>query len=187
MAAFDIGLANLLGIAVYSASVLVATVTAVRVRQAVPGGLALWLAVALFFVGLAAFRLVGAEETIRQALRGMLVERMEYGERRTFQTAAVIACLVVFGIGAYFHLPRMARWPLWRAMTAASVVLLLLLYSLRIISLHGVDRLLYASIGPVHFNHLLELVPIAAIWFAAWQCTHIAAGERRSPGATSEA
>ncbi|WP_310534820.1 hypothetical protein [Novosphingobium sp.] len=172
MAAFDLGVANLLGIAVYLASALVAVVTAVQTRRDAPGKPSLWLVVAAVFVGLALFRLSGAEEAIRQALRTMLVERMEYEERRVFQTGAVLACLTVVGIGAYFYVPRMVLWPRWLAMTSASLGALAVLYALRIISLHGVDRILYASIGPLHFNHVLELMPIAAIWLAAWDYRH---------------
>lgn len=179
MAAFDLGLANLLGIAVYLASALVAAMTAVQTRRVAPAGPSLWLVVAAVFVGLALFRLAGAEDTIRQALRGLLVEQREYGERRVFQTGAVVICLLAVGIGAFLYVPRMVQWPLWLAMTAASLGVLGVLYALRLISLHGVDRLLYASVGPVHFNHVLELLPIAAIWFAAWDCRRSALGQGR--------
>ncbi len=118
---------------------------------------------------------------IRQALRGMLVNRMEYDERRVFQNGAALACLAAVGIGAYLYLPRMVLWPKWLAVTAASLGLIALLYSLRIISLHGVDRILYASVGPVRLNHLLELLPIAAIWFAAWDYRHAALRRGQRP------
>lgn len=182
MVAFDLGVANLLGIAVYLASALVAVMTAVQTRREVPGKPALWLAVAVVFVGLGLFRLSGAEEVIRQALRAMLIDRMEYDERRVFQTRAVLACLVAVGIGVFLYVPRMVLWPRWLAMMAASLGALVVLYVLRIISLHGVDRILYASIGPVHFNHVLELLPIAAIWLAAWDYRHgaVRRGRRRS-------
>lgn len=185
MAVFEIGAANLLGIAVYLASATVAIFTALRAAKAVSGGRMFWVAVSLIFVGLAVFRLLGAEEVIRQALRGLLIERMEYNGRRELQAAAVLTCLVASGIGLFMALPRAVHWPLWLAIASGSLVFMALLYSLRIISLHGVDRVLYASIGPLHVNHLLELLPIAAIWYAAWDFGQFGfARHRRSQSAS---
>ncbi|MFM6931747.1 MAG: hypothetical protein ACKOUT_05845 [Novosphingobium sp.] len=168
MAVFDIGLANLVGIVIYLASALVAIATAIQTAKFVPDRRVFWIGVSGVFVGLAVFRLFGAEEVIRQALRGYLIEHMEYQERRIFQTSAVLVCLAVCGLGLVLTLPRLVRWPLWRLLAAGGIGMLALLYSLRIISLHGVDRILYAGVRPLHFNHLLELTAIAAIWYSAW-------------------
>jgi hypothetical protein len=180
MAVFEIGPANLVGIVVYLASAAVAILTAIRAAKFVPDRRIFWLAISGVFIGLAVFRLYGTEEVIRQALRRYLIEQMEYNERRVFQTGAVLACIAASGISLVLALPRMVRWPLWRAIVTGSMVAIALFYSLRIISLHGVDRLLYAGIGGFHINHLLELLPIAAIWYAAWLYRQHGSDPRRS-------
>lgn len=180
MAVFEIGPANLVGIVVYLASAVVAILTAIQAAKFVPSRRTFWIGVFAVFVGLAVFRLFGAEEAIRQALRSYLIEQMEYNERRVFQTAAVVACLAVSGLGLVLALPRMVHWPLWRAIAMGSLIVIALLYGLRIISLHGVDRILYAGIGPLHFNHVLEILPIAAIWCAAWLYRQHGSDPRRS-------
>lgn len=168
MSFLQIGGANLVGIAIYLATCLAAIATALRLPKSVRHGRVVWLIVAALFLGLALFRLGNGEEAIRQALRGYLLAEHEYEGRRTFQTLAVFACMGFAGLAAFWAIIRFAHWPVWRIVVAASLGSLGVLYCLRIISWHNVDRLLYASLGPLHFNHVLELLPIVVIWHAGW-------------------
>jgi len=176
MSFLQIGAANLVGIAVYLATCLAAIATALRVPKSLHHGRVTWLVVAYLFLGLALFRLGNGEEEIRQALRSYLLVENEYNSRRTFQAFALLICMALAGIGAFWAVVRFAHWPVWRIVIAASIGALGLFYCLRIISLHSVDRLLYASLGPLHFNHVLEALPIALIWYTGWT-----AHWRRSP------
>lgn len=190
MALFEIGVANLLGIAVYLASAAVAIATAVAAQKAIPRRSTFWIAVCAVFLGLAAVRLAGAEEAIRQALRGYLIEQREYGGRHLVQAGAVLATLAACAIGIVLLLPRVLRWPLWQILVSGSLAFLTLLYVVRIISLHAVDRLLYAGVGPLRFHYVLELLPIAAIWYAAWLFRQhgpdARAGRARRPSSTRQ-
>lgn len=177
----QIGAANLVGILVYLATSLAAIATALRVPKSVLHGRATWLAVAALFFGLALFRLGNGEDVIRQALRGYLLVENEYSSRRTFQAVAVLVCLGLAGLLGLWAIFRFAHWPRWRIVIAASLGALALFYCLRIISLHSVDRLLYASLGPLHLNHLLELLPIIAIWYTGWT-THWRASSPKGRG-----
>lgn len=168
MSFLQIGPANLVGIMVYLATCLAAIATALRVPKSVHHGRAAWLTVAALFLCLVLFRLGNGEEAIRQALRTYLYAENEYQSRRTFQAIAAFACVILAGLAAFWSIIRFAHWPRWRIVIAASLGVLGLFYCLRIISLHSVDRLLYASLGPLHVNHLLELLPIAVIWHAGW-------------------
>lgn len=171
MSFLQIGAANLVGVMVYLATCFAAIVTALRVPKTVHHGRATWLTVAAVFFGLALFRLGNGEEAIRQALRGYLHAENEYQSRRTFQALAAAACMVLAGLAGLWAIVRFAHWPRWRIVIAASLGALGLIYCLRIISLHSIDRLLYASLGPLSVNHLLELFPIAVIWYIN-QVTH---------------
>lgn len=164
----EIGAANLLGIVIYLASALVAIVAARRAEKSGPDARAIWIAVCCVFLGLALFRISGSEETLRQWLRNSLFNDETYQSRGAVQIGALVTCLA----GAIYLvacvLPHVARRPQWQMLLAGSAGWLALLYCLRIISLHGVDSILYTSIGQLHFNHLLELLPIIAAWYAAW-------------------
>ena len=123
-------------------------------RRAVWG----WLAVAVIFIGLIAFRLTNGEDLTRQALRDLLMERHYYESRRALQRP--LAALLVLATSVAIF----AAWRWWprgegRPATLLRVGILAAaayvpLNLLRIVSLHDVDRLLYAR--PVPPNWIVD-------------------------------
>lgn len=137
---------------------LAAAVTARRSRQ-MPGHVWTWLLLALFFAALVALRLLDVEETVRDSLRAAMRSEGSYRERRDLQGPIVAAIILLTGAGALALLYRTTRNLRGRrnvARVAALVAALamLVLVTLRMISLHAIDALLY---GPLKLNWLIDL------------------------------
>lgn len=118
-----------------------------------------WLLLALFFALLVALRLLDIEEIVRNGLREAMRADGSYGARRGFQTPIVAAILAIAGTGGLVLLYRLSRNVKGRrnkARTVAMVAALAMLFlmTLRMISLHAVDALLY---GPIKINWLVDL------------------------------
>lgn len=135
------------------AACLFAARTAFRFRQP-PAHWKIWVAIALVFALLAGLRAMGAEEALRDALRDTLRSGGLYAQRRDIQLPiAVIAVLSGTALGALVlgllsrRLRGMREFTLFGA--TAAVMGMALLMTLRIISLHQIDVLLY---GPLKLN-----------------------------------
>lgn len=137
---------------------LAAAITARGSRQ-LPGHVWTWLVLALFFAALVPLRLFEIEETVRDSLRAALRAEGNYRERRDIQGPIVAAIIMLVGAGALALLYRTTRNVRGRrnvARVAALVAALamLVLITLRMISLHAIDALLY---GPVKLNWVIDL------------------------------
>lgn len=128
-----------------------------------------WLVIAGFFALLAASRLYGIEEGLRQSLRLALLDEGSYDLRREYQRP-LAAAVVVVGAAAGFALAyRIVTGPRGRrAMTIAVAKLataaMAVLIGLRVVSLHMVDAVLY---GPPKLNWLIDMGSSLAVLGAA--------------------
>jgi hypothetical protein len=118
-----------------------------------------WLFIAAFFVLLAAMRLSGAEEAVREFLRGWLVADGEYASRRAIQ--APIVAIFVCVLAALAFWARRASASRGRARVSAAVAwawrgvaVMAVLIMLRLISFHPIDGLLY---GRLRLNWILDI------------------------------
>ena len=107
-----------------------------------------WLCLALLFVGLIAWRLTGAEEYLRDTIRGWMREQGQYDDRRTYQrpvAAAVVALVFAVIAWQFFRFGRglQGRRNFAAIAGAASGGAMILLVTLRMISLSPIDKLLY--------------------------------------------
>ena len=142
-----------------------------------------WIAVAALFVGAAAWRLGNGEGRVQAMLRGGLEEGGQYASRYGLQ-APVIAVFVLVAVLACGWLAwRWRSMPVHRALSAAGALGLLAFSMVRLISFHPLDRLIYASFGPLRLNYLIELALIGAVAAGAWLLWSGAAHKRvRSRG-----
>ena len=137
---------------------LVAAIAASRSRQA-PGHRWMWLALALFFAGLAALRMLEIEDMVRDAMRQSMRDEGVYSERRSVQRPIVASLVVLVGAGGSLLLYRWGlglrgRRNVARLAAVLAACAMLFLMALRLISLHAIDVLLY---GPLKLNWIVDL------------------------------
>ena len=119
----------------------------------------IWVAIAVAFVALAAVRVTGLEDLLRESLREALRADAAYADRRAVQRPLAAIALAGVSLGAMILLWRQSRSVRGRrnvallVATGATMVMGLLI-ALRIISLHQVDSLLY---GPLKLNWAIDL------------------------------
>lgn len=135
-----------------------AAMVASRHRQS-PNHARTWLVIGLAFALLAAMRITGLEEIVRDLFRDVLRVEGTYADRRSIQRPLAVAVIFgVMGLAAWvlYRQSRRARGRRDLALLAAvaSVILMLLLLGLRIVSLHQLDRLLY---GPLKLNWVTDI------------------------------
>ena len=145
----------------YMAVVLLCVQAALAARKAGRGRgeLTGWLLVALAFCLLVLVRVSGAEDIVREILRGVLRDRGAYEMRGDVQVPLVLATLAIC---AAIFVAMVRKWRRLRDRRLRRLVLLsrfalagyLPLFALRLVSLHATDRLLYA--GPVKINWLAD-------------------------------
>lgn len=155
-----------------AAACLAAAISA-RVLRQPPGHFWTWLLLALFFAALIALRLFDTEEMVRSSLREALRAEGSYRERRSFQKPIVALILAIAGIGGLLLMYRLSRnirgrRNIARVVAMAAAIVMLLLMTLRMVSLHAVDALLY---GPAKFNWLVDIgasftVVLAGLYYA---------------------
>lgn len=128
-----------------------------------------WAGCGLFFCLLAASRLSGLEDLIRNGARGMLKRSGHYADRWDWQAPAMAAALLVLAIMAI----PVVRWQIrdvrqvlsrQAAWARLGVLAMVGLIALRLISLHSTDRLLY---GPLHLNWLVDIGATLAVGVSA--------------------
>jgi UDP-N-acetylmuramyl pentapeptide phosphotransferase/UDP-N-acetylglucosamine-1-phosphate transferase len=128
-----------------------------------------WIVIALVFLLLAAMRGSGLEELIRQSLRDLLRLEGVYYERRSYQRWLAVAVILgisgLFAAGLWWQLRKTrARRSTALLAAQASTLVMVMLVSLRIVSLHQVDQLLY---GPIKLNWFADLGASLATFAAA--------------------
>jgi hypothetical protein len=129
-----------------------------------------WRALALLFVGLAGWRLSGAESVIQAFARHLAQNAGSYASRREWQGPVVALAVLAFaGIAAWAFLgPRGDRNVHWSRFAALG---LLAYTAVRLVSLHAADAFVYASIGPFHVNHFIDLgLALTVAYFAVLSC-----------------
>lgn len=116
-----------------------------------------WYAIAAIFAGLAIWRVLNGDAWLHDISRAQLIGEEAYRERRGPQWIAVMAVALAMALGlvAAYRWSRSLKRP---DRIALSLAIILLAYSLvRAISLHAVDRIIYAFAGPVNFNRVFDL------------------------------
>lgn len=133
-----------------------------RAGLAQAGARAHWAGVAACFLALAAWRLFEGEAALQEIARQAAHSTGDYDRRREWQ-GPVVAMAVLLAA------PAMG-WIAWSArgippvMWSRMATLGLLAYSaVRAISFHPVDVLIYAGIGRLHLNHVIDLGLCAAV------------------------
>ena len=128
-----------------------------------------WLGLAILFLILILLRGLGIEEWLRDAMRDALRSGGNYAERRS--TQGVIASIVLVAVGAagFWWLYRTTQKLRGRRNLATVVALasgsaMAFLLSLRLISLHMIDRLLY---GPIKLNWVMDAGTTAIVLASA--------------------
>lgn len=118
-----------------------------------------WLALAGFFVLLAALRLLGFEELLRAELRESLRSSATYGNRQDYQRPIVAGFTVIAAIATSWLASRTIRLAKGRRNIAVVTgvvggLAMVFLITLRLISLHPIDALLY---GPAKLNWIGDI------------------------------
>ena len=149
---------NLAGALVYLAVAALAVRAALQARSlGRPGAVAFhWWAIALVFAGLAAWRVAGGEALAQGFARSLAVNAGSYAARREWQVPLVGLAVLAGAVGTAWAFASRRTDPSvhWSRFAALG----LLAYSaVRMVSLHAVDAFLYASVGPFHLNHFIDL------------------------------
>ena len=119
-----------------------------------------WFGCGTFFIGLAALRFFEVEERTRAALRLLARAAGAYDGRAAVQLPLAVMTLAALLLAALFIRRVLRKGNSTRASWSLRLALLgaagfIPLYSLRIISWHATDALLYG--GRVHLNWLIDL------------------------------
>jgi hypothetical protein len=131
---------------------------------------AFWLGAGAFMASLAVVRLFAIDEAARMTFKLMAKSSGLYAARRGFQAELIVAITIVAILLTAAVLwrfkPMLAARPSARLAALALVGMAghLFLIALRLVSLHGVDRVLY---GPEHAGYILDVGCTALIIFAA--------------------
>lgn len=117
-----------------------------------------WAAVACAFALFAVLRLTMLEEIVRDMLREALRLDGSYDERRTFQRPLAFGLVLLFGAGFAWALLRQLEAArkgrrLLLVVAGAGPTIMVMLLTLRILSLHQIDVLLY---GPTKLNWIVD-------------------------------
>lgn len=128
-----------------------------------------WLLLVVLFVALAAMRLTGAEEGIRDVVREAMRQGGDYADRRGLQVPVIGALILLVGTGGLLWIYRITRHPQGkraaaRIVAVTSAIVLLFLVGLRLFSLHSIDALLY---GPLKLNWVIDIGASLAVMLAA--------------------
>lgn len=126
-----------------------------------------WPLLALMFAGLTLEKAFAIDGQIQDTLRWIAQKNKLYDIRRVGQSLALILVIVL----ATLTLRKVSRRPpLQSSINSIHVLaLLLLIYDvIRAVSLHQVDAILFASIGPLHLNHVIEGGLTSLILWFTW-------------------
>lgn len=118
-----------------------------------------WLFLAGLFALLIAFRILNAEELLRDSLREAFRLEHAYDQRRDLQRHLAAGVIAIAAMAALWWLLRIARSINGRRNFAVVVALagglgMLVLIALRLISMHSFDALLY---GPTKLNWFADI------------------------------
>ncbi|WP_260926836.1 hypothetical protein [Novosphingobium sp. 9] len=137
-----------------------------------------WLMIGLFVV-MICMRLFNVEQNFSDTMRGIARADQVYSERRDLQTPLVLLIIAVTTGASCWILYKTSKRR--AAMHPAALMILasriaavaeILLVTLRMISLHGVDALLYHG-GILRPNYLIDLAACLTIAGTAWKYRQI--------------
>lgn len=118
-----------------------------------------WALIGIIFGVLALMRIVGAEEMLRVVLRTELQVDGTYGSRREMQRPLVVVLMIIsaglflWGLHKQFHAAH-GRRNMALFVAVAAVGMIVFVMTLRVVSLHQIDLLLY---GPAKLNWIVDL------------------------------
>jgi hypothetical protein len=129
----------------------------------------IWLALAAFFILLLSMRVTGFEETLRDSARAYLRAQDAFEGRRDTQRLVIAGFLIVGSVLGMWLFYKMVRGSKGKPDIAAKLASLgglsmLGLLTLRFVSLHAIDRILY---GPLKLNWVIDVGASCAVLFAA--------------------
>ena len=154
---------NLLGVLAYVVVVVACLAAALRARAAPARRVRAhltrhWLGLAALFLILAAWRGLGGEAAAQDWGRSLLHAEGLYDARRSWQGPVGAFALLAAGAWASWLAIRDRRRidPLvaWSRLAGLG---LLGYTALRLLSWHPVDAIIYARLGPLHINHLVDM------------------------------
>lgn len=167
-------LMNRVGIAAYVLVMLVSLYAYLQGRGSSrpDSELRTWLGCCAFYGALAVVRLANFEEILRHRLRMQLQAEGLFADRRGVQTALAVFLICLFTalcFAAWRHFERIRHSKGRRLSFLAQLAMagFALLYLLRVLSLHAMDRILYGG-GTLRINWLAEGGLIAAAISAAF-------------------
>jgi hypothetical protein len=171
---------NIAGAVIYLAVAALALRAALQSRSAGrPHAVCVhWRTVALLFAGLACWRLSGAEAAVQALARHIAQNTGSYASRREWQAPLVGLSLLAgaaFAVWAFLG-PRGDPDVHWSRLAALGLVAYT---AVRLVSLHAMDAIVYASVGPIHLNHFIDLgLTFTVAYFAVLSCAKHSARRR---------
>lgn len=126
-----------------------------------------WLQIAALFAALAFEKGAGLDATLQLHAREILAARDMYELRRELQVPLILVMLLP--LAGLFRSINRAPAQMHCLRRARLLALVLLGFDLvRSVSLHQIDTILFAGIGPLHVNHAIEAGLTALLLHAAW-------------------
>lgn len=114
-----------------------------------------WLVLALLFAALSIQKALQIDALIHDAMRAVANRNEVYGERRGAQVAFVLVAVAAI-VWTLRRSLGQRRLPVELRRIRLFGFMLLGLDIVRVVSLHQIDQILFASVWRLHLNHLLE-------------------------------
>jgi hypothetical protein len=127
-----------------------------------------WRFITVFIIALIPWRLLQIEEAAREILRAALVVEGLYSERTNLQILSIGGLVAVGAVAAGMYAAGARSRPWQLSVSGLAVAGMLGLNLIRLVSLHMLDRLIYASIGPFHLHYFAEFALLVAIGWASF-------------------
>lgn len=110
---------------------------------------------ALLFAALGVQKALHLDQRVHEALRVMASQNAVYDARREVQVAILFVAILGL-VWVVRQWSRRERLPVELRRIRLLGFLLLGLDAIRAVSLHQIDQILFASVGRIHLNHMLE-------------------------------
>jgi len=157
----DINATQLAGLLAFGVAAL-ACARAARAR-----GQRLWWKLAAVSAGFALEAVLGLRHRLRDAVDTWLLAQGWYDSRTPVQIGLLVLCALLLG-WALWGLAGLRRAGAHARLAATACAVALCLFVIEAISLHGVDALMYANIGPVRLVGWAWVVLAGTMAWAAW-------------------
>lgn len=161
-------LTNFVGVMAYACVAVLAVRADLRQRSWIEGRHRWhWPTIAVAFALLACWRFVGEEHHLHDVARSTSLALGDYRSRRLIQVPVVLALLTGTVLTFRWLIKRLANSPQPVRLSGFSTAALLAYTTIRAVSLHAIDRVLYAGFGPFHLNHIIDLGLTALVGWSA--------------------